>query len=49
MKSKIILIVNGETNSIFSEIFVKSLNKIKSSTPIIYIYSEKLLKIQMKN
>ena len=48
MKSKIILIVNGEPNSIFSEIFLKSLNKIKSSIPIIYIYSEELLKIQMK-
>ena len=48
MKSKIILVVNGEPNSIFSEIFIKSLKKIKLKTPIIYIYSEKLLKIQMK-
>ena len=48
MKSKIILIVNGEPNSIFSEIFLKSLNNIKSNLPIIYVYSEQLLKIQMK-
>ena len=48
MKFKPILVVNGEPNSIFSEIFLKSLNKIKIRTPIIYIYSESLLKIQMK-
>ncbi len=48
MKSKIILVVNGEPNSIFSEIFVKSLNKIKVKTPLIYIYSKKLLNLQMK-
>ena len=48
MKSKIILIVNGEPNSVFSEIFIKSINKLKFKTPIIYIYSKKLLKIQMK-
>ena len=48
MKSSIILVVNGEPNSIFSEIFVKSINKVKVKNPIIYIFSEKLLKKQMK-
>ena len=48
MNSKIILVVNGEPNSIFSEIFVKSINKEKVKNPIIYIFSEKLLKKQMK-
>lgn len=48
MKSNIILVVNGEPNSIFSEIFVKSINKVKAKNPIIYIFSEKLLKKQMK-
>ena len=48
MNSNIILVVNGEPNSIFSEIFIKSINKVKVKTPIIYIFSEKLLKKQMK-
>ena len=48
MKSNITLVINGEPNSIFSEIFVKSINKIKTRSPIIYIFSEKLLKKQMK-
>ena len=48
MNSNFILVVNGEPNSVFSEIFVKSINKIKVKTPIIYIFSEKLLKKQMK-
>ena len=48
MNSNIILVVNGEPNSIFSEIFLKSLNKVKVKNPIIYIFSEKLLKKQMK-
>jgi len=48
MNSNIILIVNGEPNSVFSEIFVKSIKKVKIKTPIIYIFSEKLLKKQMK-
>ena len=47
MKSKIILVVNGEPNSVFSEIFFKSLTKTKVKNPVIYIYSLKLLKIQM--
>ena len=43
-----ILIVHGEPNSIFFEIFIKanSHNKIKS--PVILISSEKLLKLQMR-
>ncbi len=48
MNSKFILIVNGEPNSVFSEIFIKSINKVKVKAPIIYIFSEKLLKKQMK-
>ena len=48
MNSNIILVVNGEPNSIFSEIFIKSISKVKIKTPIIYIFSEKLLKKQMK-
>ena len=47
MKSKVILVVNGEPNSIFSEIFIKSLSKFKEKTPVVYIYSIKLLKMQM--
>ena len=49
MRSNIILVVNGEPNSIFSEIFIKTLNTTKIKTPIIYIYSKKLLEFQMKN
>ncbi len=48
MKSKIILVVHGEPNSVFSEIFIKSLDQIKIKTPIIYIFSKKLLNLQMK-
>ena len=48
MNSNFILVVNGEPNSVFSEIFVKSINKLKVKTPILYIFSEKLLKKQMK-
>jgi len=48
MKNKPILILAGEPNSIFSEIFIKSLNKIKVKKPIIVISSEKLLIKQLK-
>ena len=48
MKSKPIIIFTGEPNSIFSEILIKSLNKIKIKKPIVVISSEKLLKIQFK-
>ena len=48
MNSKSILIVSGEPNSIFLEIYFKILkfNKIKS--PLILISSEKLLRLQMR-
>ncbi len=47
MNYKPILIVSGEPNSIFIEIFLKSLKKIKIKSPIILITSEKLFKLQM--
>jgi len=43
-----ILILNGEPNSIFSEIFFKTLNKIKIKSPLILISSNKILEKQMK-
>ena len=43
-----ILIVSGEPNSIFLEIFFKVLKKNKISDPIILISSNKLLRLQMK-
>ena len=43
-----ILIVTGEPNSIFLEIFFKVLKKNKILSPIILISSNKLLNIQMK-
>ncbi len=48
MKSNLILIVNGEPNSIFSEIFLKSINRINIKNPIIFIFSKRLLELQMK-
>ena len=48
MKFDPILIVCGEPNSVFSEIFFKSLLKIKIKKPIILISSSKLIKLQMK-
>ena len=48
MKSNLILIVNGEPNSIFSEILLKSINKINIKNPIIFIFSKRLLELQMK-
>ena len=47
-KSNFILIVHGEPNSIFLEIFFKSLKKKKFKSPIILISSEEVLKLQMK-
>ena len=44
MKNKPIIIVNGEPNSIFLEIFLKSLEHKKYKSPIILISSLKLLK-----
>lgn len=43
MKNKPILIVAGEPNSIFSEIFIKSINHIKFKSPLILIMSLDLL------
>ena len=48
MKSKPLLIVAGEPNSIFLEIFFKSLKKIKNKSPIILICSKKLFLLQSK-
>ena len=42
-----ILIVAGEPNSIFLEIFFKALKKIKVNRPMILIASKKLVKLQM--
>ena len=47
MKSNPILIVAGEPNSIFIEIFIKSLKRVKIKKPIILISSLKLIKLQM--
>ena len=49
MNSKYILIINGEPNSIFSEIFFKALKKEKFKNPIILISSKKIIEIQMKH
>tara|TARA_B100000902_G_scaffold384452_1_gene424642 strand:+ start:28 stop:990 length:963 start_codon:yes stop_codon:yes gene_type:complete len=43
-----ILILNGEPNSVFSEIFFKTLNKGIIKSPLILISSYKILKKQMK-
>ena len=43
MNSKYILIINGEPNSIFSEIFFKALKKEKFKNPIILISSKKII------
>jgi len=48
MKNKFILIVGGEPNSIFLEIFFKSLKKNNFKKPIILIVSKTLLLKQMK-
>ena len=48
MNSKAILIVSGEPNSIFLEIFFKVLKNKKIHNPLILITSENLLKLQMK-
>ena len=46
--NKSILIVTGEPNSIFLEIFFKTLKQKKFKSPLIIISSEKILKLQMK-
>ena len=48
MKNKAILIVAGEPNSIFLEIFFKSLKKNNFKRPIILIASKNLVAQQMK-
>ena len=48
MVYKPIIIVAGEPNSIFSEIFFKSLKLKKFKSPIILIASQKIIKLQMK-
>ena len=48
MKNKPIIIINGEPNSIFLEIFFKTIKYKKFKTPIILITSLKILKLQMK-
>ena len=48
MSYKPILIVAGEPNSIFLEIFIKSIKQIKLKSPVILIISFKLFKLQMK-
>ena len=45
---KCILVLAGEPNSIFFEIFFKSLKKVNSRYPLVIIGSIKLLKLQMK-
>ena len=48
MSYKPILIVHGEPNSVFLEIFVKSLKYKRFKNPLILICSQKILKFQMK-
>ena len=48
MNSKPILIAHGEPNSVFLEIFFKSLKSKKIKNPLILVCSQKLLKFQMK-
>ena len=49
MSSNPILLVAGEPNSIFLEIFFKTLKKKKFKSPIILICSKKILESQMKH
>ena len=48
MNYKPILIVHGEPNSIFLEIFFKSLKYKKFKNPLVLICSQKILRFQMK-
>ena len=48
MNSKSILIVSGEPNSIFLEIYLKIIKKNTIKSPIILICSQTLLTLQMK-
>ena len=49
MNYKPIIVLAGEPNSIFTEIFFKALNSKKFKSPIILIGSLKLIKLQMNN
>ena len=48
MKNKPTIIISGEPNSIFLEIFFKSIKSKKYKNPLILICSLEILKIQMK-
>jgi 4-hydroxythreonine-4-phosphate dehydrogenase len=48
MNKEPIIISAGEPNSVFLEIFFKSIKRNKYKSPLIIIVSEKLLKMQMK-
>ena len=48
MKNKPIIIINGEPNSVFLEIFFKTIKYKKFKSPLILISSLKILKLQMK-
>ena len=48
MSYKPILITHGEPNSVFLEIFFKTLKYKKFKNPLILICSQKILKFQMK-
>ena len=48
MNKQPIIIVSGEPNSIFLEIFFKSLKYKKYKSPLIIIASKKLLQEQMR-
>ena len=45
---KYILVVAGEPNSVFLEIFFKTIKKLKIKNPLILIASAKLIRLQMK-
>ena len=44
---KSIIVISGEPNSIFLEIFFKTLKKLNTKKPLILIASHKLVKLQM--
>ncbi len=48
MKKSPIIILCGEPNSVFSEIFIKAIRKYKSINPIILIGSKRLFELQLK-
>ena len=48
MNYRPILIICGEPNSIFTELFAKSLNRYKNKKPIVLIGSFNLIKSQFK-